>query len=162
MHWLTDWSRHFKFNSSNFMFSLFRWVGANIAYVLNARGILALPSLALLWKTCEQFYKSWTTSAGHRGSPHRTNIAYVLNARGILALPSFGKRASSFSLLWQHSSSATTTTQPFIQFPREVIVNSIIWLLGLDSQLGPSWWKKLLTAGVKLPETKADHDLTKT
>ena len=42
MHWLTDWSRHFKFNSSNFMFSLFRWVGANIAYVLNARGILAL------------------------------------------------------------------------------------------------------------------------
>ena len=53
------------------------------------------------------------------------NIAYVLNARGILALPSFGKRVSSFTLLWQHSSSATTTTQPFIQFPREVIVNSI-------------------------------------
>ena len=53
------------------------------------------------------------------------NIAYVLNARGMLALPSFGKRVSSFTLLWQHSSSATTTTQPFIQFPREVIVNSI-------------------------------------
>ena len=90
------------------------------------------------------------------------NIAYVLNSRGILALPSFGKRVSSFTLLWQHSSSATTTTtQPFIQFPREVIVNSIFPLQGIESQLGPSWWRKLLTAGVKLPETKAGHDMTK-
>ena len=35
-------------------------------------------------------------------------------------------------------------------------------LKGIKSQLGPSWWRKLLTAGVKLPETKAGHDMTKT
>ena len=76
MHWLIDWSRHYKFNCGNLMFSLFRWVGANIAYVLNARGILAFSS--------------------------------------------FGKQASSFTFLWQHSSSAKISTidQVFLPLPK--------------------------------------------